>query len=92
MGSNHDGLLTPFESFAGLRALGYGYFLSLLGTVLVHFSLSYWTLDSWIPDPFFTIHLKNIHRCTHGSDSHVYDHHGTTLPNAGRHVLMPLHC
>lgn len=73
---NKDGLLTPSESWEGFRSLGYGLFMSLLGTFLVHFFLSYPTLDSWWPDPFFTIHLKNIHRCKHGSDSAVYDEKG----------------
>lgn len=73
---NKDGLLTPWETFAGFRALGYNLLLSLIGTVAVHAALSYPTLDSWWPDPFFTIHLKNIHRCRHGSDSAVYDDNG----------------
>lgn len=73
---NKDGILTPAESWEGFRAVGYGWFMSALGTFLVHFFLSYPTSDSWWPDPFFTIHLKNIHRCKHGSDTAVYDERG----------------
>jgi hypothetical protein len=79
---NKDGELTPTETFTGFRALGYNLFMSFVGTFLVHFFFSWWTLDTWIPDPFFTIHIKNIHRCTHGSDSHVYDQFGTFLSDS----------
>lgn len=73
---NKDGLLTPSESWEGFRAVGYGWLMSFLGTFLVHLFLSYPTLDTWWPDPFFTVHLKNIHRCKHGSDTAVYDERG----------------
>jgi peroxygenase len=73
---NKDGVLTPLETFEGFRVLGYGYFLSLLGTFVIHLVFSYMTLDTWIPDPFFTIYIKNIHRAIHGSDTGIYDHDG----------------
>lgn len=76
---NNDGILTPWDTFASFRDLGYGLLLSFLGTALVHFFFSYPTLDSWIPDPFFSIHLKNIHRCIHGSDSGSYNNFGTAI-------------
>lgn len=50
--------------------------MAIYGTLVVHLFLSYRTQDSWIPDPFFTIHLKNIDRAVHGSDSRVYDQSG----------------
>ncbi len=72
-------MLTPWDTYASFRDLGYGLFLSLLGTALVHFFFSYPTLDTWIPDPFFSVHLKNIHRCIHGSDSGSYNNVGEFL-------------
>lgn len=74
---NKDGILTPFETFEGFRILGYGYFLSIFGTIAIHLAFSYITLDSWIPDPFFTIYIKNIHRTIHGSDTGIYDNDGS---------------
>jgi peroxygenase len=77
---NGDGLIMPWESYAGFRVLGYNMLLSLVGTMLVHIFFSYWTLDTWIPDPFFAIVIKNVDRLKHGSDSEVYEHDGTLKP------------
>lgn len=77
---NGDGLVMPWETFEGFRVLGYNLFLAILGTIVVHFFFSYWTLDSWIPDPFFAILIKNVHRLKHASDSEVYEHDGTLKP------------
>lgn len=45
--------------------------------MLVHLAMSYPTQPSWIPDPFFSIHLNAIHRCIHGSDTGTYLPDGT---------------
>lgn len=45
-------------------------------TGIIHFFFSYPTQNTWIPDPFFSIILVNIHNCKHGSDSEVYDTEG----------------
>jgi len=67
----------PWETYEGFRVLGYGLILSFFGTAVVHLFLSYWTLDSWVPDPFFPILVKNVDRLKHGSDSQLYNHNGT---------------
>lgn len=41
---------------------------------------SYPTQDTWWPDPFFSILLKNISRCRHGSDTQAYDNQGNFRP------------
>jgi hypothetical protein len=30
------------------------------------------TWGTWLPDPFFRLKIKNMHRAKHGSDSEVY--------------------
>ncbi|XP_038994036.1 probable peroxygenase 5 isoform X1 [Hibiscus syriacus] len=73
---NHDGVVYPWETFEGLRAIGAGYFTSMTGAFLIHFALSGKTRPGKYPSPFFPIEVKNIHMAKHGSDSGVYDSDG----------------
>lgn len=34
----------------------------------------------WLPDPFFRVFSRNVHRGKHGSDQEVYDHEGRFIP------------
>lgn len=54
---------------AGFRRLGFGYLVSSLAVPFIHGSFSYPSNPGIIPDPFFRIWLKNVHRTKHGSDS-----------------------
>jgi peroxygenase len=73
---NGDGVILPWETYQSLRSLGYAIPTALFGTMVVHIFMSYASLDTWVPDPFFGIEIKNIHRCKHGSDTGIYDLHG----------------
>lgn len=57
------------RAHAGFRRLGFGRLISLLAVPFIHGSFSYPTSPSILPDPFFRIYMKNMHRCKHGSDS-----------------------
>ncbi|KXZ46688.1 hypothetical protein GPECTOR_41g652 [Gonium pectorale] len=65
---------------AGFRRLGFNLLISSLAVPFIHFSFSYPTLKSWIPDPRLPIYLDQIHRTKHGSDSEVYDTEGRFVP------------
>ncbi|KAI8846557.1 caleosin [Chytridium lagenaria] len=77
---NRDGIIFPHETFAGFRALGWGLYFSFIFTCFINGTMSYATLDSWIPDLRFPIYVKNAHKCKHGSDSEVYDTEGRFVP------------
>jgi peroxygenase len=78
--TDHDGILWPVDTFTGFYKLGFGLILSVFAVFIIHANFSYPTLPSWIPDPFFRIHLKNIHKDKHGSDSGTYDNEGRFVP------------
>ncbi|XVE91964.1 hypothetical protein REPUB_Repub01dG0056500 [Reevesia pubescens] len=77
---NHDGLVYPWETFEGFRAIGAGYLLSMTGALFINAALSGKTRPGKYPSLFFPIEVKNIHMAKHGSDSGVYDHEGRFVP------------
>ncbi|KAL9225525.1 hypothetical protein vseg_001435 [Gypsophila vaccaria] len=77
---NDDGIIYPLETLKGFRDLGFNIFASFIFTILVHSTMSYPTLPTWLPSPFFPIYVQNIHKCKHGSDSTIYDTEGRFVP------------
>ncbi|CAN9253859.1 unnamed protein product [Alternaria alternata] len=77
---DHDGILWPQDTFVGFYRLGYGIILSIVAVFVIHSNFSYPTRSGWLPDPFFRIFLKNVHRDKHGSDTGTYDHEGRFVP------------
>ncbi|XP_071681285.1 peroxygenase-like isoform X2 [Lolium perenne] len=73
---DNDGIIHPWETYNGCRAVGFNFIMSALITVLVHLVMSYPTLPGWMPSPLFPIYVHNIHKCKHGSDSATYDKEG----------------
>ncbi|EOY01080.1 Caleosin-related family protein [Theobroma cacao] len=76
---NHDGLIYPWETFEGFRAIGAGYMLSIASAILINIALSRKTRAGKF-SLLFPIEVKNIHMAKHGSDSGVYDSEGRFVP------------
>ncbi|KAL4197459.1 hypothetical protein AMTRI_Chr04g188300 [Amborella trichopoda] len=73
---NNDGIVYPWETFKGFRAIGAGLLLSSVSALFINGGLSYKTLPGKIPSPLLPIYIKNIHKGKHPSDSGVYDKEG----------------
>jgi hypothetical protein len=75
-----DGILWPQDTFIGFHRLGFGIILSLVAVFIIHSNFSYPTVSGWLPDPFFRLYLKRVHKDKHGSDTNTYDTEGRFVP------------
>ncbi|XP_021909981.1 probable peroxygenase 4 isoform X2 [Carica papaya] len=77
---NHDGIIYPWETFDGFRAIGCGMFLSTIASIFINVGLSGKTRPGKYFSPLFPIEVKNVHMGKHGSDSGIYDSEGRFVP------------
>lgn len=78
---NNDGIVYPWETYQGFRAIGCGILLSLVASFIINFAFTLLTQPGWIPSPLLPIYLNNIHKCKHGSDTESYDTEGRFVPS-----------
>ncbi|XP_078159559.1 putative peroxygenase 4 [Carex rostrata] len=77
---NKDGLIYPWETFQGFRAIGAGIGLSIAASLFINFKLGLKTRPGKFPSLFFPIHIKNINKGKHGSDTDTFDSEGRFVP------------
>ncbi|KAK9667963.1 hypothetical protein RND81_13G024200 [Saponaria officinalis] len=78
---NQDGVVYPWETFQGFRAIGCGLVLSIVAGLVINMGLSHKTRPGKFPSLLFPIEIKNIAKAKHGSDSGVYDSEGRFVPS-----------
>ncbi|CAL1408189.1 unnamed protein product [Linum trigynum] len=77
---NHDGIIYPWETFQGFRAIGCGFLLSSAAAIFINLGLSSKTRPGRFPSLLLPIEIRNIQRSKHGSDSGAYDSEGRFVP------------
>ncbi|PWA91127.1 caleosin-related protein [Artemisia annua] len=77
---DNNGVVYPWETYKGLRKIGFGILFSMIGGLFFNLLFSYPTLPSYLPSLLLPIYIANIHKGKHPSDSATYDTEGRYMP------------
>ena len=77
---DRDGIIWPQDTYIGCRRWGWSPPLAGFTAYIIHFALSYPTVPTILPDPFFRIYISRLYKDKHGSDSMTYDNEGRFKP------------
>ncbi|MCL7025572.1 hypothetical protein MKW94_028209 [Papaver nudicaule] len=77
---NKDGVIYPWETFQGCRAIGVGIAGSTFIAIAINIAFSGKTRPGKCPNLLFPIEVKNVIRSRHTSDSGIYDAQGEFDP------------
>ncbi|KAF8642859.1 hypothetical protein AX16_009366 [Volvariella volvacea WC 439] len=71
-----DGVIWPLDTYKGFREIGFGIVLAAISMIIIHMGFSWATFGTWIPDPYFRLKIRYMHRAKHGSDTEAYTQTG----------------
>ncbi|KAL9664788.1 hypothetical protein QQ045_020196 [Rhodiola kirilowii] len=77
---NGDGLVYPWETFQGFRAIGCGILISIAGALVINPAFSKKTRPGGKFNILFPIGVHDIKFAIHGSDTGVFDSEGRFVP------------
>ncbi|CAB4485836.1 Caleosin-domain-containing protein [Rhizophagus irregularis] len=88
--TDHDGVITPLDTWKGFRKLGFSLAFSAVAVGIIHGGFSYPTQKSWIPilgNPLFNVYVDTLSKAKHGSDSETFDTEGRFVPEKFEEVF-----